>query len=300
MAMTYASLTGPKGASGSIATWVNYSKIDLPPLVDEAQTMLYGLPMFRTREMLTSVQFTMAPGYALFPLPPRFLDPIGRLMSGTTNSPFIHKDAGYVKDNRNFTETSGILGTNPFTTTAGSNTVAVNLSQHGFNQGGMFYTTGATLFNGVTIVGTFPISSLIDANDFNIDISTLGTTPTGFGSGGGSAVNYTCDNLVSGFPVFWAIWDENIQFDAGFQQQYILRMNYYQSLPLLSSTNQTNFLTNRYPHLMRTACVTAAADFMKDDAEYQKGMARLTQLIEVGTMENDMQYRGLELDTETP
>ena len=68
----------------------------------------------------------------------------------------------------------------------------------------------------------------------------------------------------------------------------------------LSASNETNFLTNRYPQLMRTACVTAAADFQKDDGEYQKGYARLQTLIQAISIENDGQLRGMELDPEIP
>jgi hypothetical protein len=40
----------------------------------------------------------------------------------------------------------------------------------------------------------------------------------------------------------------------------------------------TNFITNRYPQLLRVACM-AAADFMKDTEEYNKQFQRLVQMI---------------------
>jgi len=300
MAMTYTSLTAAKGTSGAIATWVNYTKLDIPVIVDEAQSLLYGEGRLRCREMMTDTVFTMPVGTAYQPLPSGFLEAIGPIEVTSFNTRIRHKDSAYVERNRNYTETSGTLGTDPFTTSAGSNTVSVALPNHGFSQDSAFYVTGATAFNGVTLNGTFPINGITDANDFTIDISSLGTTPNTSGSGGGSAVNYICDSLTQGTPIFFGIWDEQIKFDQAFFQTSLCRLQYYHSLPLLSATNQSNFLTKRYPKLIRHACMAAAAEFMKDDTEYQKWLTRLQQAIEAVSMENDMQYRGLELDPEIP
>jgi hypothetical protein len=300
MAMTYLSLTAAKGASGAIATWVNYTQLDIPVIVDEAQAVLYGEGRLRCREMQTEYLFTGFNNTGFVALPPNFLDPIGDIMVGTYNSRIRHKDQAYIQNNRTYNETTGTLGTNPFTTVSGSNTVSVALASHGFAQDSIFSTLGATTFNGVTINGTFKITAIIDSNDFTIDISPLGTTPTGSSAGGGSAVTYVCDSLVVGNPYWWGIWDEQIHFDQAFNQTVLCRLNYYKSLPLLSPTNLTNFLTNRYPNLMRVACMAAAADFMKDDTEYQKQFGRLQQMIEKIAMENDMQYRGLDHEPYIP
>lgn len=298
MAMTYTSLVGDKTQIGSIASWVNYSKLQPTVIVDEAQALVYSL--IRTREMLADFSFAMAVGQANIPLPTGFLDPIGRMYMTSFNLPIRHKDSSFIQQNRNYTELSGTLGTNPFTTAASSNSVNVSLTNHGFNQDSLFSTSGATAFNGVTIVGTFPVTATVDVNDFTIDISNLGTTPSGSGAGGGASITYLCDNLIAAFPNWYGIWNETIYFDTAFVQPTICKMQYYKSLPLLSSTNQTNFLTNRYPQLMRVACVTSAADFMKDTEEYQKGMTRLGAIVDRVSVENDMSWRGMELDTYTP
>lgn len=304
MAMSYTTLIASKGTSGAIATFVDYTKLDLPPIVDEAQALLYGGGpagvALRTREMRADFAFTLVQGGSFIALPPRFLDPIGRIYMPGLMQSIRQKDMNTVQGSRTYSEQSGTLGTNPFTTTSGSNTVAVNLANHGFNQDSVFNTTGATAFNGVTIVGTFPVTSIVDANNFTIDVTVLGTTPTGSGAGGGSAVAYVCDNLNQGMPVIFGIWNETIYFDTAMAQTSLCKLQYYQSLALLSATNPTNFLTNRYPHLMRTACMAAAADFMKDDTEYAKLTQRLGNQIQQVNAENDMAYRGLELDTETP
>ena len=300
MAMTYTSLTAAKGTSGAIATWTNYTKLDIPVIVDEAQALLYGEGRLRCREMQTDMVFTMPVNAGYQPLPARFLDPIGRIKVASFNNYIAHKDENYVEARRTYNETTGTLLSNPFTTASGSNTVSVALANHGFAQDSIFYTTGATAFNGVTIAGTFPITGITDTNDFTIDISILGTTPTGTGAGGSASATYICDTLVVGTPKYFAIWNEQIKFDQAFFQTSLCRLQYYQSLPLLSATNLTNFLTNRYPGLMRVACMAAAADFMKDGTEYQKQFGRLQSMIENISNENDMQYRGMEHETDTP
>jgi len=298
MAMTYNSLTAAKGTAGSVATWVGYSKLDVATIVDEAQALIYsGL---RTREMLADYAFSMPAGGAHIALPARFLDLIGRIRCVTSNIPIRHKDASFIKDTRSYSETSGALASNALTTTNGSTTVSVGLTGHNLTQDSIFTIAGAAAFNGVTINGTFPVAGITDANNFTIDISILGQTPTASGAGGGAAMTYIADVLASGSPTWFGIWNERIYFDVACSDQLQCYLHYYQSLPLLSSSNQSNFLTTRYPQLMRTACVAAAADFMKDDAEYQKNFARLTAMVQQVNLENDGFLRGIELDTDTP
>jgi hypothetical protein len=41
MAMSYDSLTAAKGTAGAITTWVSYTLLDIPTILDEAQTLLW-------------------------------------------------------------------------------------------------------------------------------------------------------------------------------------------------------------------------------------------------------------------
>lgn len=306
MAMSYTSLTAAKGTSGAIATWVNYTQLDIPVIVDEAQALLWSEGALRVREMLGDAVFTMPVGGAYLPLTSlvnpgyTFLDPIGRIRTTSFNSWIRHKDPGYVQLARTYTETSGTLGANPFTTTSGQNAVNVALTAHGFTQDSPFNSSGATAFNGVTINGTFPITAIVDANNFTIDITSLGTTPSGSGSGGGAAVAYLVDSLTLGTPNYFGIYNEQLKFDQAFFQATECRLAFYAAPPLLSGTNLTNFLTNRYPNLMRVACMAAAADFMKDSEEYNKQFGRLQTMIEKISVENDMSMRGIEVEADTP
>jgi hypothetical protein len=297
VAMNWTSLSAAKGTSGSIANWVSYTKLDIPVIVDEAQALLYEF--LRTREMRTQTVFLISNGNSEVALPARFLDPIGRIKGIDFNLDVRHKDENFLTRARSYTGTTGSLGNNPFTTTNTATTVSVNLTAHGFNQGGTFQVIGASAFNGITLSpGAYPIISITDANNFVID--TVTQTASGSGAGGGAAVTYTANSLVAGVPQFFAVWDEKIKLDFAMNQDMTFVLNYFQSLPLLSASNLTNFITSRYPQLMRAACQVAAADFMKDDAEYQKGSTRLLAHIQRINIENDGFYRGLELNTETP
>lgn len=296
MAMTYTSLTGGKGVSGSIANWVSYTLLDLPPIIDEAQALIYQI--LRCREMKTAMSFSIPQGGVAFALPARFLDPIGRIYSTTNNDWFRHLDDSSVLAQRNFQETSGALGTDPFTTTLASTQVSVALAAHGFNAGSVFNISGASVVGGLTLNGTFEIVT-VSTNSFVIETKAL-VAASASTTGGGASVTYFCDSLTQGYPQIWSIWDEKLQFDAAFPTRQLMQMQYFQAPPLLSATNQSNFLTDRYPQIMRTACAASAADFMQDDGEYQKQSTRLATLVQTAMVENDGMYRGAEIMTENP
>lgn len=86
---------------------------------------------------------------------------------------------------------SGALGTNPFSTTAGSTTVTVNHPNHGFTETGtqvMF--AGSTSVNGIPaaeINGIPHPITIVNANTYTFTVTTPATST---GSGGGSSVTW--------------------------------------------------------------------------------------------------------------
>jgi hypothetical protein len=294
-AMSYTSLVGDKNTAGSIARWVNYSKLDADQILQEAQSLLYS--MLRIREMRAHVNFDMAQGGDRVALPAGFLDPIGKIAMLGTGAKIEQRYPNFIQRRRTYTETTGSLGNNPFTTASGSTLVTVALANHGLSQGSTFFSAGAAAFNSVAINGTFDVTAIVDTNDFSIDITPLGATPNASGAGGGSAVTYIADNLVQGTPLYWSVWEETIFFDVAFAAQTNCNLQYFKSLPILSAANPTNFLTNRYPHLLRKACTAQAWDFMRNDAEYQQDVAALSALVEQVNAESDLLYRGAVFDT---
>jgi hypothetical protein len=295
--MSWSTLTAAKGSSGSIATWINYSKLDTETVLDEAQSLIFS--MLRCREMRTEWTFGMPVSGSAVAIPSRFLDPMGRLYD-VTNGVWLghHLENGVVSLRTYDSTVQGSFGANPFTTTAGLSTINVNQPNHGINQGSIITIAGATQVDVFTPNGTFPVTNVIDVNDFTIDtIDTLALTAV---TGGGSAATYTCDNLYAGAPSRWSIWNEQLQFDTAHDTATNYKQLYYRAPQLLSAANPTNFLTNRYPKLIRVATNASAADFMKDDEEYQKGLTALTALIQSISVEQDFLYRGADIGLDVP
>lgn len=300
MPMSYTSLVAPKGTAGSIQNWASYGNIDTVTILEEAQAVLFQ--SLRTREMRTQFTFGLAVGQCRIALPARFLDPIGRItdMNGMS---YRHKTESDIKDARSFQAVAGgTLGTNPFTTGAvNSSLFNVNIAGHGLSQGSdVTFPVGTPTVDGIAMAGTFPVETIVDANNITC-ISPAGDQATvGNVNGGGAGITWTGNLLIESSPCMWAIYGEAIQFDAAAVTAFQARLLYYRSPPLLSATNPTNFITSRYPTLIRAATMASAASYLKDDEEEQKWMQKLSALIDATNAESDLMYRGAEFGTDTP
>lgn len=296
MVMTYTSLVAPKGTTGSIANWVNYSKLDLPVVLDEAQALLYEV--LRVREMKKEWVFGVVAGQSAVSLPARFLDPIGEMFDVVNQTRYGHLIEGQVTEGRSYEAVSGTFGTNPFTTTLNSSLVAVTDVAHDLTQDSVLTIAAASAVAGLTMNGTFPIVSVTDVDHYVID--TGDTLANAAATGGGAVATFTAQRLVDGLPSCWSVWNEQVKFDVAFDAPASMKQLYYRQPELLSATNPSNFLTVRYPKLVRVATSAAAADFMKDDAEYNKHNTALMNLIQTTAASDDMIYRGASFGTETP
>lgn len=98
--------------------------------------------------------------------------------------------------------------------------------------------------------------------------------------------------LSTGTPENYAIFDEALQFDYSYDAAATLRLVYFKKWTALASTN-TNFLTDRYPHLLRTACLAQAFSFRDNDARQQIELAKLAAYISKTNAESDLSMRGL-------
>lgn len=294
--MDYNTLTGGKGTAGSIMNWVSYSKLDVTTVVDEAQSLLFQ--MLRCREMRTEWTFGMAVGQANQTLPDRFLDPIGRIMDVTNQTDYGQKIETDIFRCRNYdTSPAGSFAADPFTTVLGSSLVAVHEVAHGLNQDSTITVAGATDTGGIAMNGAFAIISITDVDHFVMDVVNEATSAA---TGGGASATWAANNLIAASPSRWAVWDGAVKFDTAFDQAATLKLLYFRRPKPLSATNLTNFVTSRYPLLMRKACQAASADYMKDDIEYNKQVKALSDLIGATAQENDLIYRGAEFGTDTP
>jgi hypothetical protein len=301
--MTYDTLIAPKGAVGSILNWVGYSKIDVATVLDEAQLLLWEVGL-RVREMRSEFVFGMITGQSAVALPPNFLDPIGRIYDITNSTDYDQVIMTSAMAGRSYDNTiTGTFSNNPFTTANNSSLITVAKTAEPFNQDSTITIAAATSpLNGLIINGTFPVVAITDANDFIIDAADVngGAVASASGVGGGAAATYTGNNLIAGSPSRWGIWNEQIKFDVALDLPASMKLPYFKQPALLSPTNESNFLTVRYRRLLRQACNTAAADFMKDSTEYQKGVTTLAQLIQSTMATDDLSYRGATIGTDTP
>jgi hypothetical protein len=103
--------------------------------------------------------------------------------------------------------------------------------------------------------------------------------------------------LASGMPANYAIFDEALQFDLQYDAAASLRLVHYRRWTPLAVAN-TNFLTDRYPHLLRTACLAQAYAFRNNDTRAQLELQKLAPLIAKTNAESDLSYRGLVVHNE--
>lgn len=274
-------------------SWVNYSKLDQFTVVDEAQALIYET--LRVREMRTEWTFGMATGQANMALLSRFLDPIGRLFDVTNGTDYGHSIETSIAKMRAYDQLSGSFAANPFSVTINQTGIAAQLVGHSLTQDSTLTVANSTI---PSLNTAFPVVSITDANNLVLGTDTVAnSTVTGIG---GPSCTYTANRLLSGSPARWTVWDEQVKFDTAFYAPATLKLLCYRSPILLSATNLSNWLTNRYPMLMRKACMAAAADFMKDDAEYKKQVEALSAMIGSTAASNDLSYRGAEFGTDTP
>lgn len=74
-------------------------------------------------------------------------------------------------------------------------------------------------------------------------------------------------NRVQARPQWWATDASNIVLDSAADQDYPYEFWYYQALQSLSGSNLTNFLTDKYPAMLRYACLMKANEWKKDHRE---------------------------------
>lgn len=105
---------------------------------------------------------------------------------------------------------------------------------------------------------------------------------------------YESGTLVSGTPCKVSIFGEAFQFDCKYDTAATLKLVGFKTPTLLTvTTNETNWLTVRYPHLLRTACLVQAWDFLDNETNYQRELQRLMGLIESTNAQDDHSYRGI-------
>lgn len=272
MAMDFLELVGAKTKPGSILNFVNYKKVPVEVVLTEAEAFIYS--RLRVREMKADASITLAEHAWTAALPTGYLDPIAmRDRVGARDMiPHHHIEEAGLLRRRVFDEDA-------YTTLVGSLTVGA---------------TAMVVADYSNFPSTVPFSILIDAEAILVTAGagTANWTITrGFG-GTTAAVHAngaTVDGaLEAGTPMNVAVFNELFQFECKADEIRRFDLVYYKTPAALSASNTTNFLTRRYPHIVRVGCMAGAASYMKDDAEETKQLTKLTGLCEAANAESDL------------
>jgi hypothetical protein len=104
--------------------------------------------------------------------------------------------------------------------------------------------------------------------------------------------------LPEGLPTYWTDYNDLIQLNTVADQAYTASMVFFKTPDALSSSNPTNWLTTKYPTLVRRVCTMIAAEARKEFDTFDRDEARALQMIEEIKVESDNSLRGIELDFE--
>jgi hypothetical protein len=102
--------------------------------------------------------------------------------------------------------------------------------------------------------------------------------------------------LPEGVPTYWTKIADLIQFNTKADQAYTAKLAYYARPAALSDANETNWLTDRYPTLLRRVCTMYAAEARKEYDTMDRAEVRALKDIQDIRIERDQELRGLELD----
>lgn len=99
-----------------------------------------------------------------------------------------------------------------------------------------------------------------------------------------------------GTPGAWTVEGTTLRFDARKRPGDTVALTVLHSATPapLSVSNPTNFLTVRYPNIIRAACLMVGADYRDDDEKYTRFKNRTDELIVRANYETDLTFRGAE------
>lgn len=100
--------------------------------------------------------------------------------------------------------------------------------------------------------------------------------------------------VEEGRPERWSIFNNLIQFNVKNGETAAIAgdLLYYRVPPLLSALNATNFLTDRFPTLLRRACLAFAYEHRKRMADFNTEILLVEAAIDRANATGDMARRG--------
>jgi hypothetical protein len=109
---------------------------------------------------------------------------------------------------------------------------------------------------------------------------------------------YDSGSLTTGTPHCFAIYGEALQFNVAYDAAATLRLVGFKAPAVLSLVTPTNFLTTRYPHILRAACLARAFSYRNSDERAASELQNLAAFVAKANMESDLTYRGLAAESE--
>lgn len=98
--------------------------------------------------------------------------------------------------------------------------------------------------------------------------------------------------LIEGTPTYWTIVGTTAYVNFQCEEDYAGRLMYYKQPAALASGNETNFLTTRYPTLLRVACMAFAFGHMKTWDARREHLAEAERWLQEANATNESYRRG--------
>jgi len=99
-------------------------------------------------------------------------------------------------------------------------------------------------------------------------------------------------SLSTGKPTIWHAAGTTLYFAVRADKAYPYELWYYRELPALSTATATNFLTNKYPRLLRCMCLAYANEFKKHESEVVRWTQLASAEIQAANVESDAELAG--------
>lgn len=102
----------------------------------------------------------------------------------------------------------------------------------------------------------------------------------------------TDGDLIEGAPTAYCMISDRMVFDVQPDQEYDLDHVFYYTIGFLSAETPTTYISAKYPHILRQACVGLAGQHMKDYDEAKTALALCDAMIDDAKVQDDLARRG--------
>ena len=102
--------------------------------------------------------------------------------------------------------------------------------------------------------------------------------------------------LPEALPTRWTKINRQIALNSKADRAYTAKMAFYKTPAALGDDNLTNWLTDKYPTLLRRVCLMFAAEARKEFDSMDRAEIKAIETIDQIKVESDLGMRGMELD----